>query len=80
MVKFPLVLFISVKDPETFFRVNYPPVCCVEIEQVMPNDWPQVTSPVGADIWGVTRETANKEDDIQNMLLNLWSKIMGWNI
>ena len=64
VTEFPLVIFLSVNDPETCFRVNDPPVCCVEMEQIMPNVWPQVTSPVGADIWGLTRETANKQDNL----------------
>ena len=42
-----LLLDLFLNESEFFFRMNVPPKTWVEIEQVMPTFWPQLTSPAG---------------------------------
>ena len=39
--------WVVLNESEVFFRMNVPPKCWVEIEQMMLVFWPQVTSPAG---------------------------------
>ena len=56
-----LDVWVFLNDPDVCCRVNVPPKCWVEIEQVMPTSWPQVTSPTGfMEMLGFGRFTGKK--------------------
>ena len=47
VVELVLDVWVFLNEPEVFCRMNVPPKCWVETEQVKLTSWPQVTTPAG---------------------------------